>query len=297
MKYTVLLMLITILIIPSCDVVKDPVPPSSTGPTNPIDTSTVDTSDTSAMIVRRKVLLEDFTGHRCNNCPDAARTATQLVSFYGEELVVVAVHCTFDFAAPASPPNANGSYSTDFRTPAGNAYENALGVNFLPNGAISRRMFNNSLLHGQSAWGSAVADIFGQEADLDIWFDQLTYNASANTVSAEVKVAVLNPIVGDQNLTIYLAEDHIIDWQLDNQASPNDVPDYEHRHVLRTTLNGTWGVPLVVGSAEPGDTLTFTYPNFQLNSAWVGSNCALVAYAYETDSYEVSQVKERKFQP
>ncbi len=279
-------LLIALFLITSvgCDIVKDPVVAPGQGVT-------------PGEGVSRKILLEDFTGHRCNNCPEAARTAADLKALYGEELVIVGVHCTFDFASPSSPPNADGSYSTDFRTPAGDAYENALGVNFLPNGAISRKVFNSSLLLGQSAWGSAVADLVGQEADFDIWFSQLDFNGTANTVSAEVKVAVLNPITGDHNLTIYLTEDHIIDWQLDNQATPPNVPNYEHRHVLRTNLNGTWGVPVVTGNASAGDTLTFSYPNFPLNSAWVGENCALVAYVYETSSYEVMQVEEGKFQP
>ena len=40
-------------------------------------------------------------------------------------------------------------------------------------------------------------------------------------------MAVLNDLAGDHNLTVYLTEDHIIDWQYDNQASPPNVPDYE----------------------------------------------------------------------
>ena len=249
--------------------------------------------------VTRKVLLEDFTGHRCNNCPGAAAIGLQLQDIYGEDLIMVGIHMTSTFAAPVDPPNADGSYSTDFRTEAGDAYENALGVFFLPNGAISRRVHNNSLLQGEGAWGSAVADIIGEPADLDIWFSDLTYNGTANTVTAEVKVAVLDPIVGDHNLTIYLTEDHVVDWQYDSDpALPDpDVADYDHRHVLRTTMNGTWGVPLITASAAAGDTITLSYPNFPVNATWDPAHCALVAYAYNTASYEVLQAEERTLQP
>lgn len=246
--------------------------------------------------VTRKVLLEDFTGHRCNNCPGAARMADQLKNVYGDELIVVGVHCTETFASPANPPSPNGSYSTDFRTEAGNAYESSLGIFFLPNGAVNRALFNNSITLGVAAWSSAVADAMGQEPDFDIWFSQLQHDPGNNTVTAEVKVAVLNPVSGDHNLTIYLTEDSVIDWQLDSEASPNDVPDYVHRHVLRNNVNGTWGAPLVVGSAAAGDTITLSYPNFPMNPAWVAERCALVAYAYNTASYEVMQVEERHFQ-
>jgi len=249
--------------------------------------------------VTRKVLLEDFTGHRCNNCPGAAAIAQQLHDIYGEELILVGVHMTTTFAAPVSPPNTDGSYATDFRTEAGNAYETSLGVSFLPNGSISRKVYNNSLLQGEAAWSSAIADIIGQPADLDIWFSELTYDGLLNTVTAEVKVAVLNPVVGDHNLTIYLIEDHVVDWQYNNDPSLPDpnVEEYDHRHVLRTTVSGTWGVPLVTGSAAAGDTITLSYPNFPVNAAWDPANCSLVAYGYNTASFEVMQVAEGAFQP
>lgn len=246
-------------------------------------------------VVTRKVLLEDFTGHRCNNCPGAARMADQLKDVYGDELIVVGVHCTEIFGAPANPPNANGSYATDFRTDAGNTYETSLGIFFLPNGAVNRKRVNGSLTLGVGAWSSAVAEAMGQAPDVHIWFSQVQHNAGSNTVSAEVKVAVLNPLQGDHNLTIYLTEDSVIDWQVDSEASPSDVPDYVHKHVLRDNLNGTWGVPLVVGSAAAGDTLTFSYPNFPMDPSWDPQQCALVAYAYDVESFEVIQVEERGF--
>jgi hypothetical protein len=276
--------LLLVVTMAGCDYVDDPIVAPAGGGPGPEG-------------VTRKVLIEDFTGHRCTNCPEAARTAEALVNVYGDELVVVGVHVTPTFAAPLDPPAADGRYSTDFRTPAGNTYETTFNIPFLPTGAVSRKVFNNSLLLGESAWGSAVADIIGQPASLDIWFSQLQHNAGTNTVSAEVKIAVVEPITDNLNLTIYLTEDHVIDWQLDGDATPPDVPDYEHRHVLRTNVNGTWGATLVQGSASVGDTITLSYPNFAMDPAWVASNCALVAYAYNTASYEVMQVEEQKFQP
>lgn len=269
------------LLLAGCDRINDPI----VAPTD---------NGNNGVTVTRKVLLEDYTGHRCPNCPDAAVVAGNLVDIYGDELVVVGVHCTYDFAAPEEPVQPDGGFTTDYRTPAGDAYENALGVNFLPNGSISRRIFNNTLLQGEAAWSSAVADIIGSEAAFDVWFSQLSYDAGSNTVDVEVKVAVLQDVTTNHNLTIYLTEDSIVDWQVVGAVRD---PDYVHRHVLRTTVNGTWGVPLVNASHSVGDTLTLNYPNFPVNAAWHAEHCALVAYVYGTDSYEVMQVEEREFQP
>lgn len=253
--------------------------------------------NTGGQGVKRRALLEEFTGHRCNTCPAAHAVAASLASAYGDKLIIVGVHATDFFAAPLDPPAANGSYSTDFRTPAGDVYATTFNVSFLPTGLVSRQAFNSSTTISSGNWSSAIADIIDDDAALDVWVSQLDHDASANTVSAEVKVAVLQAVTGDHNLTVYLTEDHVIDWQLNSLVSPPDVENYDHRHVLRANLNGTWGDPVQVGSAVVGDTLTMTFVDIAMDPAWNADNCALVAYVYNTASYQVLQAAEREFQP
>ncbi len=257
--------------------------------------------------VIRRVLLEDCTGPRCPNCPQAAEIADGIQNLYNvneERVIVVAINMVDQFSAPV-PPN----YTTDFRTPAGVVYEQTFGMAALglPRGLINRMPYNGTLGINRQNWSSAVAQVIDLPADMDLWFDSFNFNSATNQVSTTVKVAVLNPVIGPHNLTVYLTEDHVIDWQEDGRRpqGEQDIPDYDHRHVLRDNLNGAWGDVIIPTSAQPGDTLTksFTYTlpaagavNQVINTA----NCALVAYVYSTagaDQYEVKQVAQRKFTP
>ncbi|MBK8339361.1 MAG: hypothetical protein IPK99_04850 [Flavobacteriales bacterium] len=93
---------------------------------------------TSTEEVVRKVLLEDCTGHRCNNCPDAAAQAQLLQSIHGENLVVVAVHCITGFAAPQAPIG-DGVLDSDHRAvPEGATIEDHFDITFLPAGLVNR---------------------------------------------------------------------------------------------------------------------------------------------------------------
>ncbi len=268
-----------------CDYVDDPTPPrQGNGPGG-------------NEIVKRRALLEEFTGHRCNTCPAAHAVAANLENAFGDELIIVGIHATDFFAAPLNPPASNGAYSTDFRTPAGNAYATAFSVSFLPTGMVNRTPYNNSITVSSGNWSSAIAAIVDQDAACDVWVSSFTHNASASTVSAEVKVAVLSAITGNHNLTAYLTEDNVIDWQLNSLVSPPDVPDYNHRHVLRTNLNGTWGSPLITGNAQAGDTLTLSWTDVPVNASWNPAKLAVVAYVYNTTSNEVLQAAEKKLQP
>jgi hypothetical protein len=268
-----------------CDYVDDPTPPRQGGGTGGNET------------VKRRALLEEFTGHRCNTCPAAHAVAASLENAFGDELVIVGIHATDFFAAPLNPPAANGAYSTDFRTPAGNAYATAFSVSFLPTGMVSRAPYNSSITISSGNWSSAIAAIVQQDAACDVWVSQFTHDTGSNTIDAEVKVAVLAPITGAHNLTAYLTEDHVIDWQLNSLVSPPDVENYDHRHVLRTNLNGTWGTPLITTSAQAGDTLTLSWTDIPVNAAWNPVNFAVVAYLYNTATNEVLQVAERKLAP
>ncbi|MBS1942626.1 MAG: Omp28 family outer membrane lipoprotein [Bacteroidetes bacterium] len=248
--------------------------------------------------VTRNVLLEDCTGHLCNNCPSAAQIAAQLKATYGDRLVVVGVHMLDNFAAPQAP-----NYLTDFRTPAGNDYEQTFNITALPIGLVNRKTINNSIRVSRYSWSTAVADMIDQEADVDLRIDSLHFDAGTNTISGHVTAIVLHPISTPHNLTLYLTEDHVIDWQLDNQATPPDVPNYDHRHVLRGALNGSWGEAFLNAGAQPGDTVTFSF-NRSLPpppaTVLQPSNCSVVAYVYSTsgsDQYEVKQVTERKLIP
>lgn len=249
--------------------------------------------------VKRNVLLEDCTGFLCNNCPDAAIRAMQLKAIYGDRLVVVGVHMMNSFAEPQSGTN----YLTDFRTPAGMAYEDEFDITALPIGLVNRKPYNGSIRVSRYSWSTAVADMIDQQAALDLQIDTLVLDPLANTVSGTVRAVLLQPLTTPHNITLYLTEDHVIDWQLNNQANPPDVPNYDHRHVLRGALNGTWGEPFMGTGTQVGDTvsLTFSHPLPPAPATVLDpDNCALVAYVYSTagaDKYEVKQVVERTFHP
>jgi hypothetical protein len=236
------------------------------------------------------VLLEDITGHTCNNCPAATDLALTLHDVYGEDLIIVGVHAS-SFAEPGPFP-----FTTDFRTAAGEEYLTTFGVNSLPAGLVSRRSFNNSIVVGSGSWGSAVAEIINTPADLEILFDTIEYAAGTNTVEFTIKVVPVNDLTGAHNLTVYLTEDSVIDAQIDNRVNPPNVLDYVHRHVLRGNVNGIWGDGVGTGTLTAGDTITLPYTYTLPASVLDAAHCALVAYIYRTDTYEVLQVEEHKLQ-
>jgi thiol-disulfide isomerase/thioredoxin len=241
--------------------------------------------------VFRKILIEDFTGHTCGNCPTATIKAIQLQNLYGKKVIVVGVHSGF-FARP----RLSGKFTTDFRTPAGEEYNSfwKVDVRGNPNGFVSRSgRINNDIIINPDSWGEAIELLKNLEPEVKLSLS-LTYDGSSRALSANVNATALKNISGKYNLVLYLVEDNIVDWQKDYSmpTGAEDNPEFLHRHVLRDNINGTWGEELISPSLSAGDSLSKSYSNYLLKQNWKEDNCSVVAYIYNTENYEIIQAEE-----
>ena len=159
--------------------------------------------------VVRKVLLEDMTGHRCNNCPAAAAQATALQAIHGEDLVVIAVHCVNGFSAPQNPIG-DGILDSDHRTPEGTAYESAFGITFLPTGLISRRPYNSVYLSWYAA--RAVADLD------DVRIHDLRHTFASLLINKGVSIYEVQQLLGHSSVQMTQRYAHLTPNTLADRA-------------------------------------------------------------------------------
>src|ERR1700752_2189684 len=113
-KFLILSLTVTlVLLFNACDYIRNANPPSTAS-------STGSTTATPG-VVYRKVLVEDYTGHKCGNCPAAADVLKDLETQYAGKIVPLAIHAGF-FA------NTNTQYPTNFANADGNAYDTQFGI-------------------------------------------------------------------------------------------------------------------------------------------------------------------------
>ncbi|MDD9905386.1 MAG: hypothetical protein OXT06_17595, partial [Rhodospirillaceae bacterium] len=94
---------------------------------------------------KKRVVIEDYTGHTCGNCPSAAVILDNLANDYPDELIPIAVHSSntaeqgnsFQFPRPSGD-----KYRTDFRLPASNTYGKDFNINSNPLGLVNRKINN-----------------------------------------------------------------------------------------------------------------------------------------------------------
>jgi hypothetical protein len=268
----------------SCDVVDGPygVPINNGG----ADTNTVS----------NKVLVEDFTGHTCVFCPDAHREAERLQAIYGKRILVLGNHSGF-FANPkvtsgGVPIYPDSSFSYDFRNPISTAISTDFGIIALgyPKGMINRSKDNsNNLIIEWSAWEAAIDKALAKPvlAGLEM---TTTYDAGSKNISCSVVTEVLQDMADNLQLAMYVVEDSIVNWQKDGSVNERN---YIHRHVLRGSLNGAYGIDLGAGLLE-GTKITKTASATLSPADANPTHVSIYAVLTNAVTKEVIQVEEQK---
>lgn len=274
-RYLIILVIAIVFVINSCDKVDGPF-------IEKVDYCNGD----------KKVLLEDYTGHECVNCPGAALLAHDLQESFCDRVVIISVHAGF-FARPST---SNPLFADDFRTEAGEAWDTFFGngTQGNPNGLVDRIQMNSSYVIFPETWGTAIAPLLQQPAEAKMSIET-TFDNTSKKLTAKITTEFIEGISGNINLLVCLTQDSIIAPQKNNNPEAGEVPideNYVHMHMLRKAINGVWGESLGNGGAvSNGDVFTKEY-TLDFVDEWIPKNCHVVAFIYQEDTKEVIQVEE-----
>ena len=89
-------------------------------------------------------------------------------------------------------------------------------------------------------------------------------------------------------------EDSIIGPQRDYLLSPDLVPNYVFMHMLRGSLNGSWGVTAKNTPIAVNDSMNVSYDNYAIPSNFKDKNMYLVAFVYDELDKTIIQVEKLK---
>jgi hypothetical protein len=267
---------LVILLFSSCDKIKAPYALAKHG--NIVDT--VLDLDTVAPV--KRVLLEDYTGHTCQNCPAAAAIAHNQEATYKGKLIVLAVHAGY-YAMPGT-----GEFAADFRTTAGEQWNTDFQISAYPSGMIDRKEFNGKQVLGSSEWVSDIASIINQSPALNMVMVN-TYDSISGNVKTLVYSKFNQSLPGSYNITVCVMEDDIISAQ---DSSNTIIHNYNFKDVLRGTVNGTYG-EILTNSVDPSLIYLGKF-SIAINTAWVAENCWILAFVSKSDTKEILQaIKQR----
>lgn len=230
----------------------------------------------------KSVLLFEFTGHRCPNCPEAAIRIHELEMSYGSQIIAVAVHAGY-FSIQVGT-----TYSANYQTEFGNALNELVKPSGYPKGVMGTLEGSKQISYGN--FETALLDNLAIKTAISIKIDNELNN---NTLTTKVTLENVNgeeELISNLAVVSVLVENGIVSPQLNGNEI---IEDYEHNHVLRGGLSAT-----IYGDEITFDTNNTFVKNYakELNETWVKNNMQVVSYVFNTETLDVLQARSAPLQ-
>lgn len=229
----------------------------------------------------QNVLVEDFTGHRCVQCPDAHVELQSLMGTYASQLIPMAIHFGY-FAEPTT------SLPNDLRTSVGTVIGGEFNVTLTPVGLVNRIGSGDKKMY-YAAWDAAISSLINNSPKVGI-----ALQTELNGTELESKIYIKAFEQNDTLLKVqgFIVESHIISAQLWQGHEPEHIVDYQHDHVLRASINGNWGEDLTPAPFLENHIIEKNI-SYTLSSEWNSSNLSLIVIVYNSETKEILQAEER----
>lgn len=230
----------------------------------------------------RTVLIEEFTGANCPNCPDGAAQVAALHEQYGDNVIPVSLYPS----NAGSLTNPVRPFPVDLRTELASTYYSAFNVENLP-----AAMFNRTLVNGRyfsnsiATWGSPVSELLKTTSPVEISMEG-SYDASSRNLTVSYDTHFVDAYEGEVSFQLWVLENNIMSSQ---SSTSGLIVEYTNNHVLRASMNGTWGTAFTDRTAYLPEDHVSGENSITLESGWVAEECQVVGFLFNTKTREVIQ--------
>ena len=203
----------------------------------------------SKEVQKRNVLIEEFTGRKCVNCPLGHVQAKVIEEAYPGRVWAINLH--------------GGYYSSLDYPNLNTAICDTIGMYFNPvsfPSAIVNRQTASPLMNYNTQWRPAVDEQVAQTAEVNV-AGQVAINPLTRVATVTVELYYTANSATDVNyLNVFMLQDSIVGSQSGAGSNPDQAigdGDYLHMHVLRDNVTPFWGDE--IKTTTEGSFVTKTY--------------------------------------
>jgi hypothetical protein len=221
----------------------------------------------------KTILLEEFTGVRCTNCPSGHARVAELYNTYPGRFVAIAIHTNF-----LGAPYGN---DLDLRTENGETLGATLGpINGKPSAFIDRKQFSTVATRdviNPDLWPPLVAEQMNLSSPVNIELEKVNLDENSRILRYRVTLSYTEN-AQNHNLGFAITENNIVAAQL---SSGTIIENYVHKHVLRDYLSPIIGQPLTE-NLERGRVIIKEF-EFEIPLGWNIQNLELIAFIRQSN--------------
>lgn len=312
-SYLFVLAAITGFVVSSCDKVKNPYPKtystldwslypggdSATYAANGLWPSFTPNTNT-----QRNVLIEDFTGHRCFNCPTTTANMHNLMETNPDHIFGVTLHSGATGVGPFQETHESDGYVevfyNDIVLEIGTYFGGLPGTSFSGNPAVMvNRTLNGPGMENQFTTGGGSAMVNKTNACLASQLkvnmqSAANYFPSTRGLFVHVEVDKIDAsLTNELAIVAYVVQDSLVAMQLMGDLTDN--PNYEHRDIVRGSLdNQAFGRTLTPAELDPNGKYYINY-SYHLPEIYEPEHTHVVLFVRDKVTHEIYQVIKQHF--
>jgi len=236
------------------------------------------------------VLLEEFTGVRCVNCPPAHDNIDNIIATRPQGRVIsVSMHNMNPLAEP---------YEDEyFRTDEGIAISDHVGgTNFIPSGVVDRFNFDGdtTIIELRTKWAALVDVQLAKATPVNVTVSIRGYDPETRTLIVNVWLHFTQAVSDKHHISVMIIESGIIATQSMPPPQPADS-NYVHNRVLRGMMTPWNGTPLMC-NLTMGTVIEKDFA-IVLGETWVPEGCEVIAFVHKSSGFDVLQAASVKVSP
>ncbi len=298
--------IIALLLFASCDKVENAYPKAVAGGNGELDWTLYPDGDSANYAQNHwptwsantntltNVLIEDFTGHRCFNCPNAAVLAHNLMTSNPGRVFVASIHSSN--SGMSSFQQEDNEYPdilyNDISFAIGSHFGQKPGTSFNgnPHGAVSRLLTGTDNTSAPGTWTSKTTTVMSSTLKVNLQAEH-NYFASTRGLFLHTEIDVIDAgLTNELGLVVYVIEDSLVGPQLMPDLTKNDT--YVHRDILRACIDGKeFGRTLKATDLGTNGKYYLNY-TYKLPDVYDVTNMSLLIYVYDKTTEEIYQVIE-----
>lgn len=225
--------------------------------------------------VAKNVLIAEFSGIGCTNCPYGAEIIHDLIEENDGHVIAVSFH-------PIGSPLTNPIDGFMIATIEAREYYVHYGSPALPAASIDGMSANDN----REKWSDEVDASIKNKAPGEILLHS-SFDGDTRKMTLDYKVEFNKNVEYATSFIVWITESGIIGPQ---KLGSETIKEYTHNHVFRARATDMWGIPLAssyqVGDAAEG-TITFDIPE-----DWNADNCNVVGLLIDSNSKLYLQASE-----
>ncbi|MFM2225875.1 MAG: hypothetical protein RJA07_2077 [Bacteroidota bacterium] len=238
----------------------------------------------------KRVLIEEFSGQSCTNCPNGHQAIEQ-IKLTTNKVSAATIHFidnSFSQSLPIAP--------FDFRTATGTTISTSLdGITGIPAARFDRTMFGGAYTFSTPAsWITYVNQQIAKTSYVNIELASI-WDAIIHQDSVAIKIHFTGNATADTlGVSIYITEDSIVA----PQVLPSGTTDlnYVHNNIFRTMLTPLSGIE-IKGNKTAGNVKLYQLRSDVIDvTKWNIDKLKIIAFVHKQNSgnKEIVQVAEMK---